>query len=126
VCSSDLYHENGSAAASNGHKYLGLGRDSCKCQKYSFMLQLIVNLKLLNLSEIYLNSEKVIIINQEGRYEIRNVYTTNKTEYGFFPGNPEVELVDVSYKHQLLPLIPLDRQHPDKTLQRIKNLLIFT
>ena len=29
-------------------------------------------------------------------------------------------------KQQLLPLIPIDREYPEKLFQRVKNLLIFT
>lgn len=109
-----------------GDMYFGLGLECCGCQDYYYMLQLVVSLSpSIRLSKICLNSESVIIRNNESRYEIRNSYTTGNTEYLFSSDQPNEDTITIS-KRQLLPLIPLDRQCPIKTLQRIKNLLIFT
>jgi hypothetical protein len=109
-----------------GDMYFGLGMECYGCRDYYYMIQLVVNLEPIRLSKIYLNSESVIIRNDEGRYEIRNCYTTGNTEYLFSSGQPSEEGTIAISKRQLLPLVSLDRQYPAKTLSRIKNLLIFT
>ncbi len=110
----------------SGDQYLYLGVACKSCNKYDYTLQLIICLKPLAMKRIVFNSEKVVF--QEGewseRRELRNVYTTKRTTYSYFP-EPKIGLITSELK-QDLPLLPLNREDPSKTLERVKNLLIFT
>jgi hypothetical protein len=111
-----------------GDKYLGLGLECKECHDYNYMIQIVVDLGDLRIKRLTLNSESVAIRSDEGLFEIRNAYTTRETHYYFSrhpapPGSPNTFTID---KQQKLPLIPLDRKDPSKTLKRIRNLLVFT
>jgi len=96
------------------------------CNNYSLMIQMVIALEYMMIAKIVLNSESMSFMEKGGLSEIRNIYTLNKTEYNFFGGEPiEGEPHDF-VRSQTLPLISLDRDNPLHTLQRIKNLLIFT
>lgn len=122
--SSSLY----ASAPESGYKYLGLGLECRKCHDYTYMIRIVVDLANLRMKRITLNSESVSIRSDEGLFLIRNAYTIEKTEYMFSQhpapaGSSHTFTID---KQQVLPLIPLDRDDPKKTLKRIRNLLIFT
>lgn len=117
-----------SSAPERGDKYLGLGLECRKCHDYTYMIRIVVDLANLRMKRITLNSESVSIRSDEGLFLIRNAYTIEKTEYMFSQhpapaGSSHTFTID---KQQVLPLIPLDRDDPKKTLKRIRNLLIFT
>lgn len=115
-----------STPPTSGLKYLYLGVSCQSCKKYDYALQLIVDLDPLAMKRILLNSERVIFQENElgERREIRNVYTTRRTEYSYFR-KPEPGTIVEELKQEL-PLLPFNRVDPNKTLERVKNLLIFT
>lgn len=115
-----------SLPVSSGYQYLSLGVACKSCHKYDYTLQLVICVKPLVMARIALNSERLVF--QEGewseRRELRNVYTTKRTTYSYFP-EPKLGAVRNELKQEL-PLIPFNREDPNKTLERVKNLLIFT
>lgn len=109
-----------------GVKYLYLGGSCSKCKQYNYVLQLLVKLDPLCLTDIVFNSETCIFQDylRGERWELKNVYTTQKTIYTHF-AEPVLNTL-IREAGQELPLLPLDRSEPNKTLERVKNLLIFT
>lgn len=115
-----------SSPVASGYQYLSLGVACKSCHKYDYTVQLILCVKPLAIARIILNSERLVF--QEGewseRRELRNVYTTKKTVYSYFP-EPKLGFIRNELK-QDFPLLPINREDPNKTLERVKNLLIFT
>ena len=109
-----------------GDKYLGLGMVCTSCNNYNFMIQIVIALEFMAVSKVLLNSESMSFFEKGGMSEIRNIYTLDKTEYNFFSGEPIKGDPYDFVRSQTLPLIPLDKENPLHTLQRVKNLLIFT
>lgn len=109
----------------SGFKYLALRGSCTDCYKYDWVVQLVVGLEPLKLMEVVFNSETVIFQAEAGeRWELKNIYTTRKTIYTHF-APPRLGTI-VHEAKQDLPLLPLNREDPAKTLKRVKNLLIFT
>lgn len=111
-----------------GLMYSGL-RMQCtsdKCLRYDYTIQVIIQLPIGN-SDVYhmitLNSEYYTFDEKGITHEIRNVHTTENTEYARFGWSPEGPWDE---KTIVLPLIPLDLQNPNKTLERIKTLIPFS
>jgi len=109
---------------------------SCKgshCSKYGFTLQVHLRLDEGKVIGIYLNSESISIEEEDILHEIKNNYSTEKTEYDRFS---RVEIDNNTVKASgwagrrngtiLFPLMPLDLREPDKLLQRVKNLVIYS
>lgn len=109
-----------------GTQYLAIGMNCQACRKYDYLFQILVDLESLILIRVALNSEQFTFQNGplDGRVEIRNVYSTNKTIYHSWPA-PRLGIIETG-KRQEFPLIPMNREEPEKTLKRINNLLIFT
>ena len=111
------------------YERLGVECDSC-CQ-YSFLIRVQVDVGRGVFTDIQLNSEYLTIDSAKGTvYEIKNVYTTEETEFTIL-GNvvryPTFGRIYSSDKKRLtLPLIPIDLQNPEKTLERIKTLVLFS
>jgi hypothetical protein len=110
----------------SGTRYLYLGGSCRNCRKYGYVLQIIIRLQPLTLTDVVFNSETVTFqANEMGeRWELKNIYTTKQTVYSHFA--PPVPGTIVQEAKQNFPLLPLDREDPSKTLKRVKNLLIFT
>jgi hypothetical protein len=109
-----------------GVKYLSLVGSCNNCHKYGFVLQLIIELQTLKMFEVVFNSETLTFQTDtmSERWELKNIYTTKKTIYTHF-APPKPGLL-ISEAKQDLPLLPINREDPAKTLKRVKNLLIFT
>jgi hypothetical protein len=90
------------------------------CTRYAFALGVSVDITNKKLTSLFLNSETFSFEKAEALHEIRNVYTTGKTEYVYFPADAAGSTGTVT-----LPLIPFDVAAPEKTLDRIKGLLVF-
>jgi hypothetical protein len=91
-----------------------------KCSMYDFTLQLFINLDDRNVTKAILNSESITIDDgNENVYEIRNVYTLDKTEYTHI--NPKIKSNTLK-----LPLVSDDMKNPSEVLERVKRLLIFS
>jgi hypothetical protein len=119
--------------STSGKMFVKLSMDCEDCGQYFFTIQMLVDIGETKIEFIRLNSEHLSVEDESGTlHEIRNVYTTGKTEYNRItktvrPGSPKRELT-VTYEGDIvsLPLIPLDLQHPKKTLERIKTLILFS
>jgi hypothetical protein len=103
-----------------GKLYQGVTLECPKCCKYSYTLQIIINLDLKRprVMEVLLNSESISLEDNYKVHEIKNVYNLEKTEYSVFTDNSD--------KCINLPLIPLNVNQPQETLDRIKKLVIFS
>jgi len=103
----------------DGLFYHALTLNCNSCCRYHFTLQIHADLGNRRLIGTYLNSETISV--EEGGivHEVRNVYSTDKTEYACFPK-------DGSSKRSSIPLIPLNIADPKETISRIRKLLIFS
>ena len=93
------------------------------CSKYGYTIQVHADMANMKVIGIYLNSETFSIEKGDTLYEIRNVYPMKKTEYSIFRKSTDAS--DNLDKQAELPLIPLDLENPEKTLDRIKGLIVF-
>ncbi len=103
------------------------------CSKYGYVLQVHVDSDVMKVIGIYLNSETFSIELGDELYEIKNLYSTGKTTYDKFDRvNIDTETVKASgwsgRRNSTIsfPLIPMDINNPEKTLDRIKGLVIFS
>jgi hypothetical protein len=113
--------------SANGHKYLGLGMECPNCRNYNFMIQIVVDLEPCVIANIVLNSESLTFKDKDKTYEIRNIYTTNQTEYMYYNSDAVSEEGTIHLGgRENLPLIPLDRSNPNYFFRRVKNLLLWT
>lgn len=109
----------------NGIMYTSLAVGCEGCFQYSYVVQILVDISRKMIDSVILNSELISVEDKETLHEIRNVYTTDKTEYSWFKtGQSEGEPVDE--KSIILPLVPLDLSCPEKTVERIRNLILFS
>jgi hypothetical protein len=93
------------------------------CLKYSYLVQVHISLEHNKIVDLVLNSESISIEENTKLYEVKNIYTTEKTEMAIFHthlSNKRGALDKVE-----LPLVPLDFENPMKTVERIKSLLVF-
>lgn len=93
------------------------------CAKYSHVLQVHVEIGPMRMIGCFLNSELIHVEDNSRRYEINNVYATEKTKMITYhtklsQSHPPLDSVE-------MPLIPLDMKDPMKTVERIKSLLVF-
>ncbi|HEY5267592.1 MAG TPA: hypothetical protein VII94_00455 [Candidatus Saccharimonadales bacterium] len=103
------------------------------CQAYRYVVQVHISLIEKQIVNIYLNSESLSFKDEKGTYFIRNVYSSEKTEYSFNSnehsdtGLKEIEAY-LGYHSKILelPLIPINFEEPNKTLGRVKNLVLFS
>ena len=82
---------------------------------------------LLKMTDILLNSEQLTILdNKNIAHKISNIYPTDQTEYYYGPIK-DLIVNGVLYEgHRItIPLIHMDLEHPEKTLERLKTLLVF-
>ena len=116
--------------AFNGAVYVGLAVNCQDCCQYGFGLKIILDTNGKGQGQITteLNSEMLSIESKGGDtvHEIKNIYPTNQTVYTCFTGSPKRTSLCWNDKTLTLPLVPLDVYDPDKTLKRIKNLVIFS
>jgi hypothetical protein len=103
----------------NGLSYHRLGLE-CNCCMYDYTLQLQVDMSKQILHNILLNSERISYEDSSGiLHEIKNTYVTNVTEYAYH------DLHSIS-KTEKLPIIPLNLNNPQETVDKIQKLLIFS
>jgi hypothetical protein len=97
--------------------------DCMYCYRYSYTLTLKININERRIDEAILNSELITLeYDKNNVYEIRNVYTIDKTEYT--PINNTKK--NTGFKTISLPLISNDVADPYDMLNRIKKLLVFS
>lgn len=104
------------------------------CSQYSYCFQLLIDSKEGKVTGIPFNSETITFIIDDDPFpgtvhEIRNVYTLQETQYRYFNGR-NISKLNQMYPNDekgiKIPLVPLDIYNPQKTLQRIKNLIVFS
>lgn len=104
-----------------GTNYHGINIEcvNVDCSLFDFTIQLQTNLDKNKINHIILNSERISYEDKQGMlHEIKNIYTSNTTEYTFYTKSES--------KNKKLPLVPLDFNNPENTIQRIKKLIIFS
>ncbi|CAB4196589.1 hypothetical protein UFOVP1290_109 [uncultured Caudovirales phage] len=90
------------------------------CCKFSYVLQVWVDLTENKISGIYLNSENILYEDKNNIvHEIKISFATKKLRYSCFD-------VDGSEKHAELPIIPVNINNLEDAVARIKRLLIFS
>lgn len=95
-------------------------RINCQsCCQFSYALQVHVDLSSKKLAGVFLNSESITVEDGGVAYEIKNIYSTNITEYHYFSA------LGSSSKPITLPLVELDVYKPMDTINRIRKLLPF-
>jgi len=95
-------------------------RVDCKnCMQYAYTLQLRFDIYEMIVECAILNSEFISVEEGEDVYEIRNVYTMNKTEYSHINRKKRHDTLQ-------LPLVSESMAKPEDVLNRIKKLLIFS
>jgi hypothetical protein len=109
-------HKNQSAPT--GIYYFGTKIIS-SCAMYEYIIQLRIDLTNNKILQIFLNSEFFAFEEDIIAYELRNVYTLNRTEVTYYKGNVDTKSIN-------LPLLPVDHSNPLKFLERAKNLIIFS
>src|SRR5580692_7654061 len=57
-----------------GFLYEGVSPVCHSCKKFSYTIQIIIDLKNVKLEAINLNSEKIVVYDSKGTHEVRNVY----------------------------------------------------
>ena len=108
-----------------GTLYESVFIDCGKCHQFGYVLQVIINATAKRLDAIFLNSEHISYQDSDKvLHEIRNVYTTDKTEY-VYHRTPTPE-DDSSKRTITLPIIPLDLHNPAETVARVKKLTVFS
>lgn len=103
----------------SGMFYHGLSISCSSCCRFSYALQIHIDLTEGRIVGTYLNSETISVEEGTNVHEIKNVYSMDKTEYACFPK-------DGSSKKSSIPLIPLNIEDPKETVSRIRKLLIFS
>ncbi len=93
------------------------------CSKYSFLIQVHISIEHGRLIALVLNSESASIEDGNKLYEVKNIYTTEKTEMSTF--HTHLSQQRGALDKVEIPLVPLDLQNPLKTVERIKNLIVF-
>ena len=97
---------------------------SCdNCSKYAYLTQIHISLDNQKIVALVLNSESASIEEGAKLYEIKNIFTTEKTEMATF--HTHLSRQRGALDKVELPLVPLDLQNPLKTVERIKSLLVF-
>jgi hypothetical protein len=113
----------------DGHLYERLGMTCDDCCQYTYLIKFIIDIGLKRIIDIELNSETLSIEDSKGIvHEIKNIYATDETEYTYFPKGDRIYLDGSHTKEKsiTLPLIPLDLDNPNKTVERIKTLILFS
>jgi hypothetical protein len=120
IGSSTFYNVPGThPIPSSGIFIQGFNIDCMICCQFSYTLQMIIDMNEVKLAGIYLNSESITVESDGMIHEVRNVYSTHKTEYSSFSKNG-------GQKSFSLPIVPLDLQFPQDTISRIRKLIIFS
>lgn len=96
----------------------GVHLSCCICHQYRRIFKMhIYNDKITHL---ILNAEHLSVEKDGNLYEMKNNFVRETTDYTPFDAGKS------DGKHCSLPLIPFDLQNPNKTLDRVKNLVLFS
>lgn len=91
------------------------------CSSYSYVFSFRVKTHRPFIEDIYLNTEYLIFDEAGVNYEITNSHSVQKTRYKVSGADPFRDIKSLE-----LPFIPFDHSNPNKTLEKVKNLIIFT
>jgi hypothetical protein len=102
-----------------------------KCHQFSYVVQVVIDGTAMRVEHLFLNSEFISWSdNNHITHQINNVYATDKTEYSKFSSientNFNGRKMFRSDYHINIPLIPLNLNDPDETMNRIKKLNLFS
>jgi hypothetical protein len=116
-----------------GDMYARIALYCVKCNGYGYVVEAKINVEDKKIVDIMLNSETIVISDEakDITHEVHNIYATEKTEYTTYKPmlksgwgyGAQSHYDDKSIE---LPLIPLNLLNPEKTVQRIRNLLPFS
>ena len=121
---SSAYKSFSSSPPQSGKEYFCYYISCQSCLNFNYSLQLILNWGTLRIEEVFLNSESVTFHNNGNMYYISNRYSFNKTEFlvdiynSGYPGPVKNPII--------MPLIELDYENPENTLEKVKKLIIFS
>lgn len=107
----------------NGINYRKINITCGDCCKYGYLVQVLISLEHRKIVGYFLNSETISVEEGAKLYEIKNIYATGKTEMSTFHQHLSKQRGTLDKVD--LPLVPLDFKNPMKTIERIKNLLVF-
>lgn len=100
------------------HK-VNLQCSNADCGLYDFTIQIQIDLDENKTKDILLNSERISFEDKFGElHEVKNVYTQGVTEYTFYP--------EGEAKTEKVPLVKFDFSEPERTIERIKKLILFS
>lgn len=123
-----VYASNGSAQSlsRSGKEVFRVICCCGKCSCYAYILQVHMDMDEKRVVGVVLNSETLSFERGPLLHEIKNIYTTEKTEYTTFTNYESEDAKPHDKQTTVLPLIPMDLENPDKTLNRIKTLVLFS
>lgn len=123
-----VYASNGSACynTKSGKELFKVICHCYECSCYVYVLQVHIDWTAQKIIDIVLNSERFSLERGPVLHEIKNIYTTEKTEYTTFTNYESEDDKPNDKQTTTLPLIPMDLENPDKTLNRIKTLVVFS
>ena len=116
IITSQIKNEYKFSASYNGLYYQGLTLCCNHCNKFHYVLKLIIDIDKKTVSEIVLNSESVFIRDENGvANRIRNTYYDNTTTY------------EINFRTIInVPMISINFNNTTETFERLKNLIIFS
>ena len=110
----------------DGHLYEKMLFECNRCGNYRYMVQIIIDMGKKQIDDILLNYEQLTWTDGDMIYQFRNIYTYDMAEYTTCrSGAYGLDKVK-NYKMTNLPLIPLNLDEPEKTIERIKTLVLFS
>lgn len=102
-----------------GIQYEGISIQCHACKNFSYVIQIQIDLSKFELVGIFLNSEIISIIDDNGnRISMRNIHTSQETLYTVSSLN--------NISSASMPLIPINFDKPKETFNRVKKLLVFS
>ena len=110
-----------------GHFYVRIAMKCRGCSCYEFVIQTVIHLdqEAPQIDKLIFNSESIDF----DEFRIHNSYTSKITTFStLLPGTIDSEIIIPPHfgKGLELPLVALNRYNPQETIDRIKNLIIFS
>ena len=102
----------------NGQFWSSLNISCNECYKYSFIIQIKFDLNDIKIINISLQSESITFEENDLITELRNKYSPKETWIITYSGN--------STKTTKLPLIDINLNNPQETLNRVNKLILFS
>lgn len=106
-----------------GKLYNALQLQCVNCCQYSYTIIVIFDLSNFCVFDVALGYECLSILDNDILHEIKNNYQFKETIYTCFY---DIVGFSIGDKSVTLPLIDLDFSVPKRTLERVRNLVVFT